>query len=330
MTNTTNIPEPLVPADVDLRDFPFTPMFRSRLFGSSFHARTSDAGWRAGVTLWLKSWDQVPAGTLPDDDVDLCRLAELGRDLKFWRKIKAEALWGWMKCSDSRLHHHVVAEGVMEAWMGKLKRQWGTDCARIKKANQRNETNVPVPTFEEWMSLRQGGNVPGDKTEMSLGTPPICPEENGSNRKGKGKGKGKIEEDAVDDGAGKRDAIREAMDSIGAWDNPNCRISGGRVLEWVRQGADLDHDIIPTLQAVIARSRAREGPDWLPSTMSYFDQAIADAIAAKTKPMPEGKQNGAGNRGHSRGPGAGESAHEALFAGGAAVAARYRSDGSDY
>ena len=34
-------------------------------------------GVAGGGTLWLKSWDQVPAGSLPDDDVDLCRLAEL-------------------------------------------------------------------------------------------------------------------------------------------------------------------------------------------------------------------------------------------------------------
>jgi hypothetical protein len=81
-----DLPSPPIPTGADLRDFPFTPMFRSRLFGSSFHARVSDAGWRAGVTLWLKSWDQSPAGSLPDDDIDLCRLAELGRDLKSWRK----------------------------------------------------------------------------------------------------------------------------------------------------------------------------------------------------------------------------------------------------
>ena len=32
------------------------------------------------MTLWLKAQDQVPAGSLPGDDVELCRLAELGRD----------------------------------------------------------------------------------------------------------------------------------------------------------------------------------------------------------------------------------------------------------
>lgn len=113
---TEQLPDPLIPADVDLRDFAFTPIFRARLFGSAFHARTTDSEWRAGVTLWLKSWDQVPAGTLPDDDIDLCRLAELGRDMKAWKKVRVGALHGWAKCSDGRLHHQVVAEGVLEAW----------------------------------------------------------------------------------------------------------------------------------------------------------------------------------------------------------------------
>lgn len=119
----TDLPEPLVPHEVDLRDFPFTPIFRARLFGSAFHARSSDAEWRAGVTLWLKSWDQVPAGTLPTDDIDLCRLAELGRDLRAWAKVKKGALHGWVECSDGRLHHRVVAEGILEAWQ---KRRTGT------------------------------------------------------------------------------------------------------------------------------------------------------------------------------------------------------------
>jgi hypothetical protein len=108
--------DPIVPSDVDLRGFPYTPIFRARLFGSSFHAKTTDAEWRAGVTLWLKSWDQVPAGTLPDDDIELCRLAELGREARAWAKVKRGALHGWIKCSDGRLHHPVVAEGVLEAW----------------------------------------------------------------------------------------------------------------------------------------------------------------------------------------------------------------------
>jgi hypothetical protein len=39
---TEVLPAPLVPGEVDLRDFQFTPLYRSRLFGSSFHARSTD------------------------------------------------------------------------------------------------------------------------------------------------------------------------------------------------------------------------------------------------------------------------------------------------
>ena len=107
---------PLVPEDCDLRDFQFMPVDVVRLFGSRFHAITNDSEWRAGVTLWLKSFHQVPAASLPDDDIELCRLAELGRDFKAWRKIKENALHGWIKCADGRWYHPVVAEKANEAW----------------------------------------------------------------------------------------------------------------------------------------------------------------------------------------------------------------------
>ena len=135
-----NAVAPLVPADVDLRDFPFTPLFRSKLFNSEFHALATDTEWRCGVTLWLKSWDQIPSGTLPTDDVTLCRLAELGRDLKKWQRIKGGALRGWMLCSDGRLHHRVVAESVLEAWKRKLTQRAKTISARAALATKRAET----------------------------------------------------------------------------------------------------------------------------------------------------------------------------------------------
>jgi hypothetical protein len=114
------IPAPYTPADCDLTDFPRMPMEIARLFGSGFHARSDDSTWRAGVTLWLKAFQQVPAGSLPTDDEGLARLAEMGRDLKGWRKLREGALYGWVKCSDGRLYHKVVAELVLEAWLEKL------------------------------------------------------------------------------------------------------------------------------------------------------------------------------------------------------------------
>ena len=128
--------EPLTPPDCDLRDFQFMPIDIVRLFGSRFHAVATDAEWRAGVTLWLKSFHQVPAGSLPDDDVEICRLAELGRDIKAWRKLKEGAMHGWVRCSDGRLYHPTVCEKANEAWQRKLvqrersrkgnEKRWGT------------------------------------------------------------------------------------------------------------------------------------------------------------------------------------------------------------
>lgn len=119
MVGDDGVPAPLVPADADLRDFSFMPMDIIRLFGSRFHAIASDAEWRAGVTLWLKSFHQVPAASLPSDDMELCRLAELGRDMKAWRKIKDVALHGFVLCTDGRWYHPIVAEKANEAWQRK-------------------------------------------------------------------------------------------------------------------------------------------------------------------------------------------------------------------
>ena len=111
---------PLTPADCDLRDSKFMPMYVQALLNSGFNAMLDDTAWRAGVTLWLKAWHQVPAASLPDGDEDLCALAGLGRDVKRWRKVRDKALRGWMACDDGRLYHPLIAEAALEAWISRL------------------------------------------------------------------------------------------------------------------------------------------------------------------------------------------------------------------
>ena len=130
---TADLPAPFVPEDVDLRDFTFMPVDIVRLFNSEFHAQSTDAEWRAGVTLWLKSYHQVPASSLPDDDIALARLAELGRDLKTWRKIKAGALRGWTRCSDGKLYHRTVAEKALEGWIERLAQRKSSAAGNAKR-----------------------------------------------------------------------------------------------------------------------------------------------------------------------------------------------------
>lgn len=115
------LPPPPVPADCDLRGMEWLPLYGGRLFGSDFDAHASDAEFRAGMQLWWAAWNQVPASSLPDDDVALCRLAGFGRDLKGWKRVKARATHGFYKCSDGRLYHRALATFAQESWDRRLK-----------------------------------------------------------------------------------------------------------------------------------------------------------------------------------------------------------------
>ncbi len=131
---------PLVPADVDLRGYEFMPLYGHHLFGSDFNARVTDAGWRAALTLWWAAWNQVPAASLPADDIALTRLADLGRDVKSFRKIKGEALHGFVECDDGRLYHKALAGWALEAWDRRVKER--DRKAKWRESRQRDK-DVP-------------------------------------------------------------------------------------------------------------------------------------------------------------------------------------------
>lgn len=188
----TDLPEPFVSAECDLKDFAFTPIYRARLFGSSFHSHATDSEWRAGVTLWLKSQDQSPAGSLPDDDVELCRLAELGRDLKAWRKLRVGALHGWVTCSDGRLYNKVVAEVVKDQWQGKIDQRNKTLKARIaaleKRLSQTESAAVKADIESLLQDLRHAlsQNQKRSVTEDATGTVTASKGQGQGERQGEG------------------------------------------------------------------------------------------------------------------------------------------------
>lgn len=141
--STDTLPEPLTPPDCDLRSFVYMPVDIIRLFSSEFHAKSTDAEWRAGFTLWLKSYHQVPAGSIPDDDVILARMAELGRDVDGWKALRTMALHGWVKCSDGRLYHPTVCEKANEAWTMKIRKRAGAEHTNsVKKQNGSGSQSV--------------------------------------------------------------------------------------------------------------------------------------------------------------------------------------------
>lgn len=135
--------EPLVPIEVDLREFPFMPLDVVRLRDSSLSVIDNAEAFRANVISWCVSWHQTPAASLPDDDVELCRLLGYGRDLKLWRKVRAAGgLRGWILCTDGRLYHPVVADKAIDAWDKRKKQSARTHLAteaRKRLAAERNE-----------------------------------------------------------------------------------------------------------------------------------------------------------------------------------------------
>jgi len=129
--NETTLPAPLVPAEVDLRDFGYMPLDALRLRDSELAIEASPEVFRASVLLWCASWHQVPAGSLPDKDKSL---ADYSRAGVRWPRIREEVMSKWVRCSDGRLYHPVVAEKAREAQAAKEAQR-----ARTKAATEARE-----------------------------------------------------------------------------------------------------------------------------------------------------------------------------------------------
>ena len=131
----TTGPRPMTPPECDVRDYPRMLVDIKRLFESQFNLQASrlPLAWMIGFKLWCRSFHQVPGGSLPIDEGDLCQLAELGLDLRTFRKARDLALRGWVQCSDGRLYHRVVAETVLEAWVDKLLLQQRSGLANSRR-----------------------------------------------------------------------------------------------------------------------------------------------------------------------------------------------------
>jgi hypothetical protein len=107
------------------------PLYGDRLFTSDTWLLASAEGKVAALALWWAAFKQAPAGSVPDNDRILAQLAGYGVAVKAWQAIREEAMRGWVRCSDGRLYHKVVAELAMEAWDRRVR-------DRDRKAKWRN------------------------------------------------------------------------------------------------------------------------------------------------------------------------------------------------
>lgn len=64
------------------------------------------------LMLWHVAWQQVPAGSMPDDDQLIS--AKIGMELRQFRAHRDILMRGWTRHTDGRLYHGVVVEQVKE------------------------------------------------------------------------------------------------------------------------------------------------------------------------------------------------------------------------
>lgn len=125
-----HLPPPLIPSHVDLRDFAFMPVEVRRLLTSETWMIGTGDERSAAMALWLESWHQVPAGSLPDNERMLAHLAQAGAA---WKRARAHVLRSWQRCSDGRLYHPVVCSKALEAWLEKLAQRLSSGAGNAKR-----------------------------------------------------------------------------------------------------------------------------------------------------------------------------------------------------
>lgn len=308
--------EPLTPPDCDLTDFAFMPLDVDRLRDSELATEETPESCWAAVMLWCVAWHQIPAASIPDNDKWIATkagYAQRGKIAREWDQVRDGALRGFIKCSDGRLYHPVVAEKAVEAWESKRDQRWRTECARIKKHNDRHHTAIPRPTFDEWVSqgCPQGQRlfVPGDQAppEMGHGV------ETDSKGQGEGQGQGDSSEPKGSAGAGAPPAVdrptesetrRQLWADSGAWLVSNGLTAGDAkafmntlakdypavVAEALREAIKTEAPVdVKAFTVGVAQRLAglRKDPITVPSTDTRADQfkaAMDERAATATRP----------------------------------------------
>lgn len=130
-----DLPQPIVPNHVDLRDLKTLPIEIERLQRSVFWKKSTATEFKAALSLWMAAWHEVPAASLPNDERLLADMASV--TLKKWRgaRVHPMALYGFVLCSDNRFYHPVLAEKAIYLWNSRLNRSSIGKAAATKRWN---------------------------------------------------------------------------------------------------------------------------------------------------------------------------------------------------
>lgn len=285
---SADLPPPLVPAEVNLTDFAFMPLEVRRLLTSDTWVLGSGDERAAAMCLWLQSWHQVPAGSLPRDDRMLSHLAQC----KVWRRCKDHALRGWTACRDGRLYHRVVAEKVLEAWLEKLaqrissgegnRKRWGIafDRAWVDAAMEEARWMLAAlnPQSRALTKKRTAGIQTGQESHQDShqDSRQDSRQESRRDRKGQGQGQGQGQgsngvlshSSEQSKSPTRRGAMARALRDKGVQVTPSHPL----LVAWVDQGVTVEK----ALEAVTVARGRKPAPEQIPT--AYLDPIIAELV----------------------------------------------------
>lgn len=317
---TETLLDPLVPPEVDLRGYEWMPLYGDRLFNSETWTLAGPEAKVAALHLWWSGFGhEVPAGSLPSDDRLLAKAAGYGMAVAAWKAVKAEALRGWVLCSDGRLYHPVVAKLALQAWETRRADIAKKDAERARKKAKRDAEKGDVSAGQNGNVRRTEGACPPDNPPLSDGTSAGIPPENalkGKERTGKEKSTGIVESsaggprapardeagrpaDGLDDGIS---AVRQGVaDAYERWfdlpDRPISPADGELFADWIATGNERGLTPADTAAAAVEevqrQFRQLAGKDAGPprSLRAVLDRDVRAAIAnarpgSKPKPLP--------------------------------------------
>lgn len=208
-----------------------------------------------GAYLMLIKHYWCTGSPLPDDDAVLWRIACCNSPTA-WKKLRTTILAFFDRGADGKWHHKRIDHELQRATDITDKRR-AAGLARAQQAARKQSAHA-----------EQEQQQTGEQTARpSQPQPP---------------------RDAAVAGAGARDhrwgEVYYSLESILSWPIP---MDGSRIHAWLEAGFDPELDIYPTIRRLSANGKQI-------NTLKYFDAAIADAMARRLKPVPQGNPNDAG------------------------------------
>jgi hypothetical protein len=120
------VPAPFVTDGQDVHSYSAFMLDVVRLTSSEFWAIAPLDVRGAALAIWSYAWRQAPAASVPDDVKVWARVTGLSeRRLKLLVQLggASSPLYGFVKCSDGRLHHPVLAADALNAIQKRQKHQ---------------------------------------------------------------------------------------------------------------------------------------------------------------------------------------------------------------